>query len=96
MPVRQHFADDPSRFERFSVRFDDLLVDYSKQRVTGETMTLLDAAAQRSCEGPVDHGTADLGDAYRLVVDGGGRSADRDRRVSKAASPRVPASPGYP
>jgi glucose-6-phosphate isomerase len=41
VPVRQHFADDPARFERFSIRLDDLLVDYSKQRVTAETMRLL-------------------------------------------------------
>jgi glucose-6-phosphate isomerase len=41
VPVRQLFADDPERFARFSIRFDDLLVDYSKQRVTAETMRLL-------------------------------------------------------
>ena len=41
VPVRQHFADDSTRFERFSIRFDDLLADYSKQRVTTETMALL-------------------------------------------------------
>ena len=41
VPVRQLFADDPERFARFSFRFDDLLVDYSKQRVTAETMQLL-------------------------------------------------------
>ena len=41
VPVRQHFADDSTRFERFSIRVDDLLADYSKQRVTTETMSLL-------------------------------------------------------
>jgi len=41
VPVRQHFADDPDRFRRLSLRLDDLLVDFSKQRVTAETMTLL-------------------------------------------------------
>ncbi|MBL8137013.1 MAG: glucose-6-phosphate isomerase [Acidobacteria bacterium] len=41
VPVRQLFADDPERFARFSFRFDDLLVDYSKQRVTAETLRLL-------------------------------------------------------
>ena len=41
VPVRQLFTDDPARFERFSIRLDDLLVDYSKQRVTAETMTRL-------------------------------------------------------
>jgi glucose-6-phosphate isomerase len=41
VPARQLFADDPRRFEHFSIRLDDLLVDYSKQRVTAETMRLL-------------------------------------------------------
>lgn len=59
--------------------------------MSGETMTTLDAAAQRACEGPVDHDTADLGDAYRLVVDRPARTA-----ISTAVSPRVPAFPASP
>jgi glucose-6-phosphate isomerase len=39
--MRDMFASDPQRFERFSLRFDDILVDYSKNRITGETMKLL-------------------------------------------------------
>jgi len=39
--MRALFAQDPSRFERFSVQFKDILFDYSKNRVTGETMRLL-------------------------------------------------------
>jgi glucose-6-phosphate isomerase len=39
--VRDLFAADPKRFDRFSLRFEDLLVDYSKNRVTDETMKLL-------------------------------------------------------
>jgi glucose-6-phosphate isomerase len=39
--MRDLFAQDPKRFERFSIRMGDLLVDYSKNRVTDETMTLL-------------------------------------------------------
>ncbi len=35
------FAADPERFAKFHVAIDDLLFDYSKQRVTGETMGLL-------------------------------------------------------
>lgn len=35
------FAQDPQRFERFSVRFEDLLVDYSKNRINSETLDLL-------------------------------------------------------
>ena len=46
MHLRVLFADDPGRFARFSLALDDLLVDYSKQRVTAETMRLLLELAQ--------------------------------------------------
>ncbi len=39
--MRELFAADPQRFDRFSLRFDDILFDYSKNRITDETMTLL-------------------------------------------------------
>jgi glucose-6-phosphate isomerase len=39
------FAQDPGRFETFSIRFDDLLFDYSKNRITEETIRLLLALA---------------------------------------------------
>ncbi|HOG59167.1 MAG TPA: glucose-6-phosphate isomerase [Anaerolineaceae bacterium] len=39
--MRALFAQDPGRFERFSVQFKDILFDYSKNRVTDETMRLL-------------------------------------------------------
>jgi glucose-6-phosphate isomerase len=35
------FATDPERFARFHATLDDLVFDYSKQRVTAETMALL-------------------------------------------------------
>jgi glucose-6-phosphate isomerase len=35
------FASDGDRFARLSLRFDDLLLDYAKNRVTEETMRLL-------------------------------------------------------
>ncbi len=35
------FAEDPQRFEKFSRRFNDLLVDFSKNRITEETLKLL-------------------------------------------------------
>jgi glucose-6-phosphate isomerase len=46
--VRTLFADDPGRFERFSQREGDLLFDYSKHRVTAETMDLLLALAEQA------------------------------------------------
>ncbi len=39
--MRQMFAEDPDRFKRFSLRFEDILLDYSKNRVSSETMRLL-------------------------------------------------------
>lgn len=39
--LRELFAADARRFERFSAGFDGWLLDYSKQRVNSETMSLL-------------------------------------------------------
>ncbi|MFC1579456.1 glucose-6-phosphate isomerase [Thermodesulfobacteriota bacterium] len=39
--MRDLFAQDPARFDRFSIRFEDLLLDYSKNRITAETLDLL-------------------------------------------------------
>ncbi|HYV93984.1 MAG TPA: glucose-6-phosphate isomerase [Chitinophagales bacterium] len=39
--MRDWFSDDPHRFEKFSLHFKDILVDYSKNRITEETMLLL-------------------------------------------------------
>lgn len=39
--MRDLFENDPSRFQRFSVRYNDILVDYSKNRITGKTLELL-------------------------------------------------------
>ncbi|MGE5384828.1 MAG: glucose-6-phosphate isomerase, partial [Betaproteobacteria bacterium] len=39
--LRDLFATNNERFERFSIRHDGLLLDYSKQRVKAETMALL-------------------------------------------------------
>ncbi len=36
--MRDLFAEDPQRFERFSLRHNDILFDYSKNRMTAETM----------------------------------------------------------
>jgi len=39
--MRDLFADDPDRFEKFSLSLDDILVDFSKNRITEETLRLL-------------------------------------------------------
>ncbi len=39
--LRDQFAADPQRFARFSLRLDDILFDFSKNRITPETLPLL-------------------------------------------------------
>jgi glucose-6-phosphate isomerase len=39
--MRDLFAAEPRRFERFSLRLEDILFDFSKNRITDETMRLL-------------------------------------------------------
>jgi len=39
--MRDLFAQDPRRFDTFSLRFQDILLDYSKNRITADTMRLL-------------------------------------------------------
>ncbi|OGS82692.1 MAG: glucose-6-phosphate isomerase [Gallionellales bacterium GWA2_59_43] len=48
LSMRRMFRDDPARFERLSIRLDDLLFDYSKNRITGETVELLIALAEQA------------------------------------------------
>jgi glucose-6-phosphate isomerase len=54
--MRDLFASDARRFEKFSLQFNDILVDYSKNRITEETMALLlslvqEAGLQKAIEG---------------------------------------------
>lgn len=44
--LRDLFAEDPQRFERFSLRLDDLLLDYSKNLILPETLDKLLALAR--------------------------------------------------
>ncbi|WP_298040058.1 glucose-6-phosphate isomerase [uncultured Desulfuromonas sp.] len=46
--MRELFAEDPGRFEKFSLRLGDLLFDYSKNRITAETVGLLVALAREA------------------------------------------------
>lgn len=46
--MRKMFADDPRRFDKFSIQWRDILLDYSKNRITEETMTLLYSLARQS------------------------------------------------
>src|SRR4051812_15822841 len=46
--LRELFAQDPGRFDRFSVRFEDVLLDYSKNRITARTFELLMGLAREA------------------------------------------------
>ncbi|MBU1394731.1 MAG: glucose-6-phosphate isomerase [Gammaproteobacteria bacterium] len=48
MHMRDLFAADPARFERFSLQVGDVLLDYSKNRITEETMGLLVRLAEEA------------------------------------------------
>jgi glucose-6-phosphate isomerase len=53
--MRELFARDPQRFEKFSLQTGDILFDYSKNRVTQETMRLLfDLARQAGLGGKIE------------------------------------------
>ena len=54
--MRDMFAADPRRFDTFSLRFKDMLLDYSKNRITDETMRLLrDLAVQADLQGWIEN-----------------------------------------
>ena len=49
--IRELFAQDPQRFAAFSRTFDEILLDFSKNRITAETFgLLLDLAKQANVE----------------------------------------------
>ena len=48
MHMRDMFTSDPDRFEKFSISFDEILFDYSKNRITEKTISLLLALAEQA------------------------------------------------
>ena len=53
--LRELLRGDPRRFERCSLRFEDILIDYSKNRATDETFALLlELAEQAGLRGRID------------------------------------------
>ena len=51
LQMRDMFKDDPRRFDKFSLRFNDILFDYSKNRITKKTLPLLfELARQRKLD----------------------------------------------
>lgn len=52
LQMRDMFRDDPKRFDNFHLRFESILFDYSKNRITSKTMQLLfDLARQADVQG---------------------------------------------
>jgi glucose-6-phosphate isomerase len=52
LQMRDLFKEDPKRFEKFSLRHEDILFDFSKNRITEKTLTLLyDLARQSDLKG---------------------------------------------
>jgi glucose-6-phosphate isomerase len=46
--LREMFQKDPNRFSSFHIQFDDLLLDFSKHRISKETISLLVKLAQEA------------------------------------------------
>lgn len=46
--MRELFRHDPKRFERFSLTLDDVIFDYSKNRISAETLPLLITLAEEA------------------------------------------------
>ena len=43
--IQDHFQNDPNRFDQFSIQWEDFLVDFSKNRLNKETLSLLEELA---------------------------------------------------
>mgnify|MGYP002064130240 CR=1 FL=1 len=73
--MRDLFAEDPRRFEKMSIRFNNMIVDYSKNRITEETLKFLIALAEK-CE---------LGNAIERMFAGQRINETEDRAVLHTA-----------
>ncbi|MDX1334779.1 MAG: glucose-6-phosphate isomerase, partial [Gammaproteobacteria bacterium] len=50
--MRDLFAEDPDRFEKYTLKFEDILLDYSKNRINDETLkSLFELAREMDLEG---------------------------------------------
>ena len=73
--MRDLFAEDPERFNTFSRQFADILLDFSKNRITTETLTLLIQLAEQ----------AELKDAIGKMFSGDKINRTEDRAVLHVA-----------
>ncbi|MCP4622265.1 MAG: hypothetical protein GY850_01895 [bacterium] len=75
LQMKDLFANDPQRFNRFSIRFKDILLDYSKNRITEETLQLLIDLADE----------IGLGDAVHQMFEGAKINESENRAVLHTA-----------
>jgi len=73
--MRTLFAEDPDRFDKFSSWFNDILVDYSKNRITQETLDILLGLTEE----------IDLKDAVEKMFTGDRINETEDRSVLHVA-----------
>jgi len=73
--MRELFARDPQRFARFSLRLGDILFDFSKNRITDETLPLLFELARQ----------AGLGEKIEAMFSGQKINTTEDRAVLHVA-----------
>ena len=53
--MRDWFAAEPDRFNRFSIQCDEILLDYSRNRITNETRQLLaNLATEQGLKAKID------------------------------------------
>jgi len=69
--IKDLFAEDADRFNKFSVFFEDILLDYSKNRISDETLALLIQLA-RECK---------LDEAIKAMYNGDKINETEDRSV---------------
>jgi glucose-6-phosphate isomerase len=75
MSAAQSFSENANRFNQFSVQLGDLLFDYSKQKITAKTMTLLLELAK----------AAQLSDKIEALFTGDRLNASEQRSVLHTA-----------
>ena len=69
--LRDMFAEDAERFTKFTRQFEDILLDFSKNRITSETLGLLEQLAEQ----------ASLTDAINKMFSGDKINRTEDRAV---------------
>ena len=73
--LKELFASDPQRFEKFSISFNDILLDYSKNRIDEQTLALLIQLA-KECK---------LNEAIKAMFDGEKINVTEGRQVLHTA-----------